>query len=355
LKILIIQQKMIGDVLVSTILFDALKKHLPDAELHYLINSHTYPVVAEHPHIDKFLFFTPLMEQQPVKIRPLVKEVRKAQYDIVIDVYSKLSSNIITLFSGAKQRISFKKSYTSFIYSHTVKPLTLKQAKNGLALHDRLQLLSPLGIKTKELLNPQIYLKTKEKEDARLFLKENGISSEQPIVMMSVLGSGTSKTYPVDYMAAILDFIVRCQPEVQLLFNYIPKQLHKAQIIYDACHEQTKQRIFFKVFADGLRAFLALTSNCTALIGNEGGAINMAKALCIPTFSIYSPWIRKASWNFSEQNAKHVSVHLIDYKPEYYQDISHPKKLKPRYEELYREFPPSLFQEQLNAFISGLN
>jgi len=38
MKILVIQIKMIGDVLTSSILFEALRKEFPTAELHYMIS-----------------------------------------------------------------------------------------------------------------------------------------------------------------------------------------------------------------------------------------------------------------------------------------------------------------------------
>jgi heptosyltransferase-2 len=342
---------MIGDVLVSTILFDALKKIYPDSQLHYLINSHTYPVVENHPNIDGFLFFTPQMEQSKSKAWILIKNVRAERYDLVIDVYSKLSSTIITLLSGTKKSISFKKSYTSFLYSDTVKHLSLDQVKYALALHDRLQLLSPLGIKSDQPPLPKIYLSSEEKKEALLFLKRHGIKDDLPIMMISVLGSGKNKTYPFAYMASILDFIITQKPETQILFNYIPKQYNEAREIYNACNEQTKNRIFIDVFADDLRAFLAVTSQCNALIGNEGGAINMAKALDIPTFSIYAPWIRKESWDFTENDSKNISVHLNDFKPKHYKTAKHPKELKSLAEALYLEFEPEFLKPQLREFL----
>ena len=59
MKVLVIQQKMIGDVLTSSILFKAIKLEHPSAELHYLVNSHTVPVVENNPFIDKLVLFTP--------------------------------------------------------------------------------------------------------------------------------------------------------------------------------------------------------------------------------------------------------------------------------------------------------
>ena len=62
MKILVIQQKMIGDVLTSTILFEALRSKYPNAQLDYLINSHTFAVVKHNPFIDNIVYFTPTVE-----------------------------------------------------------------------------------------------------------------------------------------------------------------------------------------------------------------------------------------------------------------------------------------------------
>ena len=59
MKILVIQQKMIGDVLTSSVLFEMIKKKHPNYKLHYLINNHTSAVVENNPLIDKIIFFSP--------------------------------------------------------------------------------------------------------------------------------------------------------------------------------------------------------------------------------------------------------------------------------------------------------
>ena len=41
MKILVIQQKMIGDVLTSSILFESLRIKYPNSKLDYLVNSNT--------------------------------------------------------------------------------------------------------------------------------------------------------------------------------------------------------------------------------------------------------------------------------------------------------------------------
>ena len=57
MKILVIQQKMIGDVLVSTIICNNLRKAYPDAQIDYLVYESTIPVLEGNPNIDNVLLF----------------------------------------------------------------------------------------------------------------------------------------------------------------------------------------------------------------------------------------------------------------------------------------------------------
>ena len=350
MKILIIQQKMIGDVLATSILFEAIKQKYPDTELHYVINSYTYPVVKENPFIDQFHFLTPNQENNISYLYKFAKQLQKNHFDIIIDVYSKFSSNIISYISKVKAKISKYKWYTSFIYSHTYKDAKDSKTNAGLAIENRLQLLYPLGIGISSAIKPKIYLSELEKINAKQFLESKGISLNKSLFMLSVLGSGANKTYPPKYMAKLIDTIVQQQPKSQLLFNYFPEQQAEAKTIFELCKSKTKQHIFFDVFGNNLRDFLAIVTHCNALLGNEGGATNMAKALDVPTFTIFSPWIKKEAWNMFDDNKRYVSVHLKDYKPEFYFKKSE-KELKSKSLKLYQKLTPEIFIPKLKQYL----
>jgi heptosyltransferase-2 len=56
MKILIIQQK-IGDVLVSSIICNNLRRAYPDAQIDYLVYESTTPVLEGNPNIDTIIRF----------------------------------------------------------------------------------------------------------------------------------------------------------------------------------------------------------------------------------------------------------------------------------------------------------
>jgi len=350
MKVLVIQQKMIGDVLTSTILFEALRSKYPKAELHYLINETTYPVVENNPFIDHVILFTQKENSSKKAFFSLVKKIKQNNFDVVIDVYSKLSSNIISAYSRAKTKISYHKYYTTPIYHHNIKRLKQTDENAGLAIVNRLLLLKPLGIET-NAIKPKIYLTKAEINSGKQFLKNHNLDFNKPIYMISVLGSREDKTYPFEYMAKLIDVIVK-QTKGQILFNYIPKQKSQAKSIYNLCLEETQQHIYFNVFGQSLKDFLSITYHCDALIGNEGGAVNMAKALNIRTFTIFSTWLNKANWNIFEDK-NNISVHLKDYKPDLY--IKPTKKIKKEALTFYKQFLPSFIEPKLKGFLKNSN
>src|SRR5690606_37283302 len=98
------------------------------------------------PFIDHFVFFTPQMEKSKIKLLNLAKTIRKEKYDIVIDVYCKLSSNLITALSGARIKISKYKPYSSLVYTHPIKYKSEPTTAIGLSIENRLQLLEPIDV-----------------------------------------------------------------------------------------------------------------------------------------------------------------------------------------------------------------
>lgn len=342
---------MIGDVLTSSILFEALREKYPESELHYLINSHTYPVVENHPYINEFIFFTPEIEKSKNKLLKLATSIRNKHYNVIIDVYSKLSSNIISLFSSARTKISYYKPYSAFLYNYNLKRQFETNKNCGLAIVNRMQLLEPLGIGFKEL-KPKIYLTNSEIQEAKSLLQSHNISLSKPLIMISVLGSGPNKTYPFNYMAEVIDRIVT-ETQGQILFNYIPNQITDAQAIFDVCKLETKKHIYFNVFGSSIRSFLALLSHCDAIIGNEGGAINMAKALEVKSFAIFAPWVDKQTWNIFEEAGVNDAVHLVDYKLEIYNSQAE-NDIRSDAQSYYQQLEPDLFSDKLNTFLKTL-
>lgn len=354
MKILVIQQKRIGDVLTSTILCNNLKQFYPDAEIDYMCYPNCLEVVIENPNIDNVIVLSNEVRKSYSKLFQFIFSIRANKYDAVIDAYCKLETNLITFFSGAKYKISYDKGYSNIFYNQTVKRFKNgTKSELGLAIDNRLMLLKPLISEKITNYRPKIFLTSNEIEEAQNLLSKNHITlGKKPILMFGILGSEWYKTYPLEKMAQIIDFAVD-KLNAEILFNYIPNQVEDAQKLFDLCDDKTKKNIHFNLYAKGLRPFLGLLSQCDVLIGNEGGSVNMAKALSIPTFSLFSPSVDKETWQIFENDKENVSIHLKDLKPEIYQEFNE-KHIKENTFKYFDEYPLELILEKLEAYFIDL-
>jgi ADP-heptose:LPS heptosyltransferase len=351
MKILVIQQKMIGDVLISSIICNNLRNAYPDAQIDYLVYESTTPVLEGNNGIDNIILFQEKHRKNKKEFLKLALQIRANQYDLLIDAYSKLESWLIVLLSGAKRKISYKKKGRTFLYTDNVPFESFPKTNLGLAIERRLSLLEPLDLNIKIDPLPKLFVTEKENQEAISLFEEHQLKKERKTVMISLLGSEKLKTYPLEYMAKVVDAIADGS-DVNILFNYFPKQIDDAKIVLNACKASTQEKIYFDLLGSDLRSFIAIMNQCDLIVGNDGGAINMAKALEKPSFIIFSPWIEKKIWATFEDGIMHCSVHLNDFKPELFLGFSE-KELKTKTQVLYETFNPELFIDQLKTFLSN--
>ncbi len=349
MKILVIQQKMIGDVLVSSIICNNLRIAYPNAQIDYLVYESTTPVLEGNLAINNLILFKKIHRTSNSAFLKLAFEVRKEKYDVVIDAYSKLESWVFVALSGAKRKISYKKPARKFLYTDNVPFAMFPKTTMGLAIERRLSLLKPLDLNIEIDPVPKLFVTEKENQDALTLFEKHKVQKNRKTIMVSILGSEKNKTFPLTYMAKIVDEIGK-KYEVNILFNYFPKQRTEAKKIFDLCSAVTKNKIYFDLFGNDLRSFIAIMNTCDLILGNDGGAINMAKALNKPTFIIFSPWIEKKIWSTFEDGIHHRSVHLEDFKPELFENKSE-KTLKTSTPELYLYFESALFLDKIFDFL----
>lgn len=347
-KILVIQKKQVGDVLTTSVVLEALKEKYADSEIHYLIYPNSLAIVQNNPFVDKIMIMDENSQKSTLGFIKFLFKIRKEKYTTVIDAYGKPNSVLIGWFSGAKTTITFDKSYSRLLYSHALKRNETSFSEATKAIEHRMLLLEPLGIPFKAI-KPKIFITQEEKKEASIRLENAGINVQKPIVMVSAIGSNESKTYPLASMAKVLDTVADGN-DIQFLFNYIPFQKDVAYKLYQLCNDSTKAKIHFDFYEESLRNFIAVTSLCKALIGNEGGATNIAKALNIPTFTIFSPLILKNDWNIFEDGKQNISVHISDYETAQNREEIKEYLQLADYKKLYEMFVLDLFKDKLLHF-----
>ncbi len=88
-KILIIQNKRIGDVLIASVIANNFKRVYPDSEIHFMAYHFTLGVLEQNPNIDKVIAINEKELKKLPNLLKLIRQIRKEHYDIIFDPYSK--------------------------------------------------------------------------------------------------------------------------------------------------------------------------------------------------------------------------------------------------------------------------
>ena len=233
-KILVIQNKRIGDVLISSVIANNIKNVFKDAHVTYFVYNYTTGVLENNPNIDRIIAVDAKELKKFSKLLRTIQKVRGEEYDIIFDSYAKFQSRLMCLFSGATYRIGFKRKHKELKFPYYTNPVNFLDEKSqfcGKAIEDRLNLINSVFSLENPEDRPKIYLTEEEKQYERLsYIK-------RPVVMFTVLGSTIPKSMPFDYVAQLIDFISE-NYDATILFNYAPYQKEDALKIYELCNHK---------------------------------------------------------------------------------------------------------------------
>lgn len=349
-KILVIQNKYIGDVLIASVIAQNIKRVYPDCHVTYLVYDYCAGVIENHPHIDDILTTNESWLKKSFNLVSLVREIRHKSFDIIFDPYSKFQSRLICLFSKAPIRVGFKKRKFAIslpYYTNKISQVEKKIRACGKSIEDRLALvLNVVDLKIEHVDDkPKIYLTDEEqKYESNLF--------ERPHVIIGILGSTPEKSLPKKYVVEIVNFLT-FNYNFQIIFNYAPNQKALAQEIFEQCDNQEK--ISIDIYENSIRGFVKLMGKARLLIANEGGSVHIAKALNKPTFTIFSPYELKDHWASFDDGEFHASVHLFEEKPEIFPEMTRQnrRKIEANPEIYYNAFKPELVFPKLKVFLEN--
>lgn len=295
-KVLVIRFRQLGDAVLSSSLCTSIRKAIPNAEIHYVLNAHIAPAFQSHPDIDKVIAFDD--EDQKNILRYMYKVwtlVRKEKYSIIIDTRATTRTMLFSLFSmGSKYRIGRIKSYNRIIHNYRIDNLP-DGTKDTVTL--TLKLLEPLKneFNIQGDANFKLRISDEEKKIFQSKMEEKGINLLNPIIFCNVTTKLSFKSWDLAKMKEVLIQILDKYKEVQLIFNY-GDDIEKVTA-YNLYEEiESNSRIFINIEASNTKELIAMIGSCHFYFGNEGGARHIAQALDIPAFAIYAPNARKKIW-----------------------------------------------------------
>ena len=288
-RILVTRMKFIGDVVLTTPLLHSLRAAYPSAHIAYLAESQACSLLQHHPAVDQLIGYDftrpPVLEQ----IRCALA-LRRARFDIALDLFSNPRSALLMYLSGARVRVGLARAGRGRLFTHQVHDDGTP--KTAIQFHD--QFLRAIGAAPTGT-QPRLVVTAGEQELMRRRLQATdpagdrkvpggpGTGRHARLVVLHVGATWPAKQWGAEQYAQLASLLVR-RTGVRILLTGGPRD--EATL---ADVEEKSQRAARRAGALTLRELAALLSLADAFVGNDGGPMHISAAVGTPTVGIFGP------------------------------------------------------------------
>lgn len=306
-KILLIQLRQLGDILLTTPCIRAVKEAYQDAEVSFLTHPMGKLVLDGNPWLDKLFTYNP---DSTIDELRLMRKLRGHRFDLVLDFMHNPRSALYSLTTGSRQRLSFRSS-RSFAYTHLIP----RSATSDYIVREKFRLLRELPISpSSELLCLPWYEKHLGPHRE---LTENVRYREASLrVILSPTHRRAVRQWKPDAFAALSDRLVE-EWGAEVLWIWGPGELEFVESMRERCSHPT-----LLCPKTSFRELAAVIANADLFVGTSNGPSHVAVSVNTPSLQLHGPtqasaWCPNNELHRSIQSPTHLST------PEYsMQDIS---------------------------------
>jgi ADP-heptose:LPS heptosyltransferase len=267
-RVLLIQIRRFGDVVLTTPLARDLRRAFPGVTLDWMVGAPAAPLLLHNPDISNLVIY------RPEQMRSLATSIRRARYDWVVDVQVHPRTAIISRISGAPVRAGWDARFWGMVYTHR----TPRDLQPMYVSRNRQRLLHLLGVSTGSSL-PQLHLSPEESAQGVEDAAALGIDAGQPVVGLALGTHDPERNWRIDSFAEAAAELERSGARVVIFsFPGDAELLSSFRSLTDAGTVAEWR---------GDRRFLALLARCTVFLSPNTGPSHMALALGVPRVTIY--------------------------------------------------------------------
>ncbi len=286
-KILIIKPRGIGDVVLSTITLDNLRKDFPEAEIDYLTEKPSDAFLKITVNINNVLVLNKSTLKD--KISTILK-VRKRKYDLVFDFYSNPFTAQITFFSGAKYRAGFP--YVGRKYAYNLYGPEERDKYHSAILH--LKFLDKLGLNS-DAQNIHFGIDAESQSKADFFFFNN-FSESDLVIAVSPSGGWDSKKAPIEKFAEFADEAAT-HLNAKILIMWGPDDKNEAEAISSLMVNKAYLAPPTSIVEMG-----AFFKNANLTLANDSGPMHISAAVGTPTLGLFGPTAPEFQGPFGKKN-----------------------------------------------------
>jgi len=295
-KILVLRLSAVGDVIRTLPAVKALKERCPSSQITWVVEEPSKGFLETQPEVDDVVLFPRKRWTQGIRsprawwrtakeMSQFVRELRRRQFDVVLDFHGILKSGVLSFLSGSPRRIGFDWR-TSKEGSSLFSNVKVELPKEGITRYQRgFYLLRGLGFDLRHT-SGSLSIPLGDREYVDSFFRQLPVPPSRPLIAIHP-GTSTnyrSKRWMADRYAQLADCLTR-EIRGTVVFTWGPGELPLVEEIRKA---MTASSILAPP-TQSLTQLGEVFKRCNLYIGGDTGPTLIASMMGVPVVIIYGP------------------------------------------------------------------
>lgn len=302
MKILVINIKYLGDLIVSSPGIRSLRKTYPDSEIVLLLRKGFKPVYKNNPYVSRIITFDPELKgnsslKKIIEGLRFIKELRAEKFDTVIVLHPGDRAAFWAWFTGAKKRIAPLKQSFSFLFNNKIS--VEEDSMSYLEYYNKLISGADVQIDSDRT---EVFVSDDDEKWTADYLNNNTIYSDNILIGIHPGASEPSKIWKSENFVQLINKLLANQGLKIILFEGPQDKAVCSEIKNKFDGEKN---IYF-VNTDILKV-AALIKKCNLFISHDTGTRHLAVAVQTPVLALIPEDYEKC-WNFYSEINNHFTI-----------------------------------------------
>ena len=277
-RILAVQLKRLGDVVLAQPAFQAIGEAWPGARVTLLVES---------PFHEALIGATGSAEvrlHRPGVLASLISGGGLAArgYDLVVDLQGSPTSARLAWQTGAPTRVGWAHASRRLVYTHAV-PRADPDPPRYTA-DQKLDLLRALGVEPANR-RPRLMVSAEERSAMAALLAAAGVAESDPLLVVLPASRRAYKRWSPEAYAETVRLFLRAEPGARVVVTGGPGE---EDVVEEVGRRAVSDRVLRRP-VESIRELMALLERGGLIFGHDGGPKHLAQALDRPTFALFGP------------------------------------------------------------------
>jgi len=277
-----------GDMLLATPAFDAIKQAFPAARLTVLASSANADIARMHPAVDR-------VEVESTgtrglrRLRGLTRFFRQLDVDVVLFGYEKHHLAQAALLARIPIRIgTTHREYSFFLYTHRIRASRRPPYEHDATVN--LRLLEPLGLSPTPPPPARVQIVAADRASVSKLLDELDVPPAAPLAVVHATNSGLALNASPQWYVTLCDQLDASGYRI-VLTGTIDDRASAGAL--SAAVRRPPVDLTGRLSIGQLAALLA---RAVLFVGSSTGPTHLAATIGTPTVALYSPVLKQARW-----------------------------------------------------------